>query len=71
MISTKAKLLNVLSISQSLTLPQLAITETIKKLIEIISVSSGKVQESPYIVWERGIIYSLLFIAVSEEEATV
>lgn len=34
MISTKAKLLNVLSISQSLTLPQLAITETIKKLID-------------------------------------
>lgn len=39
--------------------------------MEIISFSSGRVQESQHIAWLRGIMYSLLLIAVSEKEDTV
>lgn len=39
--------------------------------MEIISFSSGRAQESQHIGWLRGIMYSLLFIAVSEKEDTV
>lgn len=68
MTSTKAKPLNVLPISQHLTISLLTISQTIKKLIDITSVLPGRAQENPYTVLERGIIYSLLLTAITEKE---